>query len=88
MRRKARRVQGAMMPADNGGSAIMQKHDIDVYRLALQMADTGQFSDWHGLQQALLDKGIREADYLLDNDKIRSALDLRCTRSSVPAVRH
>jgi hypothetical protein len=66
----------------------MQKHDIDVYRLALQMAGTGQFSDSHGLQQALLDKGIREADYLLDNDKIRFALDLCCTKGCAAMVRH
>ena len=66
----------------------MQKHDIEVYRLALQMAGTGQFSDSHGLQQALLDKGFREADYLLDNDKIRFALDLRCTKGCATAVRH
>lgn len=66
----------------------MQKHDIDIYRLALQMAGTGDFSDWHGLQQALLDKGIRDADYLLDNDKIRFALDLRCTQGCATAVRH
>ena len=76
------------MPADNDGSVDMQKHDIDVYRLALQLAGTGDFSDWQGLQQALLDNGIREADYLLDNDKIRFALDLRCTLSSTTAVRH
>lgn len=66
----------------------MQKHDIDVYRLALQMAGTGDFSDSHGLQQALLERGIREADYLLDNDKIRFALDLRCTKGCATAARH
>ena len=66
----------------------MQKHDIEIYRLALQMAGTGEYSDWHGLQQALLDKGIREADYLLDNDRIRFALDLRCTQGRASAVRH
>lgn len=66
----------------------MHQHDIDVYRMALQMAGTGQFPDWHGLQQALLDKGIRKADYLLDNDKIRSALDLRCTQGCATMVRH
>jgi hypothetical protein len=77
-----------MMLADNDGSVDMHKHDIDVYRLALQMAGTGQFPDWHGLQQALLDKGIRDADYLLDNDKVRFALDLRCTKGSAAVVRH
>jgi hypothetical protein len=66
----------------------MHKHDIDVYRLALRMAGTGQFADWHGLQQALLDKGIREADYLLDNDKIRLTLDFKCAQGCATAVRH
>lgn len=60
----------------------MQKHDIDVYRLALQLAGTGDFSDWQGLQQALLDKGIREADYLLDNDKIRFTLNFKCAQAA------
>ena len=66
----------------------MHKHDIDAYRLALQLAGTGDFTNWHGLQQAMIARGIREADYLLDNDKIRFTLDLKCAQGCATAVRH
>lgn len=58
----------------------MRKHDIDVYRLALQMAGTGEFSDWRDVQEALIGKGIRQADELLDNEKIRVTLDIKCAQ--------
>ncbi len=65
----------------------MREHDVDVYRLALEMARTGEFADWRGLQQAMIDKGIREAGYLLDNDKIRFTLDIKCAQGCA-ASRH
>ena len=73
--------------AGGGWESDMRKDDIDVYRLALQMAGTGEFSDWHDVQEALIGKGIRQADELLDNDKIRFTLDIKCAQGCA-ASRH
>jgi hypothetical protein len=64
----------------------MRKHDIDIYRLALQMADTGQFADWHDVEKAMVEKGIRKAPELLDNDKIRFTLDIKCAQGCAAAL--
>ncbi len=59
----------------------MRKKDLEVYRLALELAGTGKFKNSRKIGEKLSEKGYRRADYLLEDDKISTILDLRCEES-------
>jgi hypothetical protein len=56
----------------------MKKQDVEVFRQAVEMAASGDFADWKGIQTTLVEKGYRRAPDLLDAAKIRAILDARC----------
>lgn len=59
----------------------MRKKKLEFYQAALKLAGSGSMSGWKNIQDELLKKGFRKAPDLLDSDKIRTILDLRCAES-------
>jgi hypothetical protein len=59
----------------------MRKKNLEVYQLALKMAGSGKFKDWKGIRDGLVDKGYKRAPDLLDDNKIRTILDIHCRQS-------
>ncbi len=56
----------------------MKKQDVEVFRQAVEMASSGDFADWIGIQKSLVERGFRRAPDLLDASTIRAILDARC----------
>jgi len=56
----------------------MKKQDVEVFRQAVEMASSGDFADWIGIQNTLVERGFRRAPDLLDAATIRAILDARC----------
>lgn len=59
----------------------MRKKNLEVYQLALKMAGSGKVRNWEAIQNKLVEQGYRKAPQLLDGQKIRAILDLRCAES-------
>lgn len=59
----------------------MRKKSLEVYQLALKMAGSGKVRNWEAIQTKLVEQGHRKAPQLLDGQKIRAILDLRCDES-------
>jgi hypothetical protein len=59
----------------------MKKQDVEVFRQAVALAASGDFSDWKSIQATLVEKGFRKAPDLLDGQKIRAILDAQCAMS-------
>ncbi len=62
----------------------MRKKSLEVYQLALKMAGSGKVRNWEAIQHKLVEQGYRKAPQLLDGQKIRAILDLRCEESRKP----
>ena len=56
----------------------MRKKDQEIFRRAVELAGSGKCKDWHDVQERLVEKGYRRAPDLLDGEKIRAILDLKC----------
>ncbi len=56
----------------------MRKQDVEVFRQAVELAASGDFADWMGIQMTLVEQGYRRAPDLLDAATIRAILDARC----------
>ena len=59
----------------------MKKQNVEVFRKAVELAGSGDFRDWKGIQERLVEKGFRRAPDLLDGAKIRAILDAQCDHS-------
>lgn len=59
----------------------MRKKSLKVYRRALQLAGSGRHYGWQSIETELVREGYQRAPDLLDGDKIRTILDLRCEES-------
>lgn len=59
----------------------MRKKNLEVYQLALKMAGSGKARNWEAIQTKLVEQGYHKAPQLLDGQKIRTILDLRCAES-------
>ena len=60
----------------------MRKKNLEVFKLAVEIATSGKAKDWKDVQEKLVAKGYKHADDLLDGDKIRTMLDLLCARGA------
>lgn len=56
----------------------MRKKDQEIFRRAVELAESGKCKDWYDVQERLVEKGYRRAPHLLDGEKIRAILDLQC----------
>lgn len=59
----------------------MRNRNLEVYQLALRMAGSGKFKSWKGIRDGLVAKGYKRAPDLLEDDKIRTILDIHCEDS-------
>jgi hypothetical protein len=59
----------------------MKQKNLEVYQLALRMAGSGKFKSWKGIRDGLVESGFKHAPDLLDDDKIRTILDIHCEDS-------
>jgi len=59
----------------------MKKQDVEVFRRAVELAASGEFTDWKAIQARLVEKGFRRAPDLLDGQKIRAIIDAQCVMS-------
>jgi hypothetical protein len=56
----------------------MRKKDQEVFRRAVELAETGECKGWLDVQEKLVEKGYRRAPDLLDGEKIRAILEFQC----------
>ena len=68
-------------PTGGCGEGHMRKKNLEVYQLAVRMAGFGKFKGWKGIRDGLIEKGYKRAPDLLDDDKIRTILDIHCEES-------
>jgi hypothetical protein len=59
----------------------MRKRNLEVYQLAVRMAGSGKFESWKGIRDGLIEKGYKRAPDLLDDDTIRTILNIHCEQS-------
>lgn len=59
----------------------MRKKDVEVFHQAVKIADSGKAKNWKDVEQALVVRGYRKAPDLLEGEKIRTMLDIQCSRS-------
>lgn len=59
----------------------MRKRNLEIYQAALELADSGNAQNWKAIQDRLVEMGYRRAPNLLDNQEIKTLLDLRCAES-------
>ena len=59
----------------------MDKRNLEVFKQAVALADSGECRDWKEIEHRLVQEGHRRAPDLLDADKIRAVLDIQCQRA-------
>ena len=59
-------------------TSLKKKQDVEIYRQAVALAASGEFSDWRDIESNLVEKGFNRAPDLLDAATIRAILDARC----------
>ena len=66
--------RGESMPASRAKEERM-------WKLAHEMAQSGEFSSWHIIEALLRAGGYPRARYLLDNERVRERLDRMCAQA-------
>jgi len=56
----------------------MRRRNEEVFRRALELAQSGTCKGWQDVQNQLMTLGYRRAPELLDGDKLRAIVDSRC----------
>jgi hypothetical protein len=51
-----------------------------VFRLAVELAESGKYRNWKDIQEKLVERDYRRAPDLLDSKRIRAILDTQCDR--------
>jgi hypothetical protein len=64
---------------EKGG--VMGRRRLEIYRRAVNLANTGKYDGWKEIQAELARQGCERTFGLLTSSRIRSALDVECERS-------
>jgi hypothetical protein len=51
-----------------------------VFRLAVELAESGKYRNWKDIQEKLVERDYRRAPDLLESKRIRAILDTQCDR--------
>jgi hypothetical protein len=90
MRRGSRRnfIDGRHDPMPNHRlivqRCVMRRRRLEIYRRAVFLASTGKFDSWKEIQKELAKEGCERTFGLLASNRIRSALDVQCSKSRQP----
>jgi hypothetical protein len=60
---------------------ISREKEERMWRLAYQLADSGDYSGWDAIEIELRIHGFSRAKYLLEDDQVRDWLDRRCNEA-------
>jgi hypothetical protein len=71
----------AAAPGNRLKRGKMGRRRLEIYRRAVFLANTGKFDSWKEIQTELAKQGCDRTFGLLASSRIRSALDLECTKS-------
>jgi hypothetical protein len=63
---------------------VMRRRRLEIYRRAVFLANTGKFDSWKEIQKELAKEGCERTFGLLASNRIRSALDVQCSKSRQP----
>src|SRR6202795_891098 len=64
---------------------VMRRRRLEIYRRAVFLANTGKFDSWKEIQKELAKEGCERTFGLLASNRIRSALDVQCSKSRQPS---
>jgi hypothetical protein len=59
----------------------MRRRRLEIYRRAVDLANTGKYDSWKEIQKELAKEGYERTFGLLASDRIRSTLDVHCSKS-------
>jgi len=59
----------------------MDKRNLEVFKQAVALAESGDFGDWKEIQHRLVQDGYHQAPDLLDGERIRAVLNIQCGRA-------
>src|ERR1700730_14919802 len=60
---------------------VMRRRRLEIYRRAIYLANTGKFDSWKEIQEELAKEGCERTSGLLASNRIRSVLDVQCSKS-------
>lgn len=58
----------------------MKKRNLEIFQKAVELAQSGQYRDWKGVEKALVELGHHRAPDLLDGEKVRTILNTLCAK--------
>lgn len=58
----------------------MRKKNLEVFKAAVDLANSGKFKNWKAVEAELVENGFKRAPDLLDGDRIRAMIDLMCDK--------
>src|ERR1700730_11916779 len=64
---------------------VMRRRRLEIYRRAGFLANTGKLDSWKGVKKKLAKEGCERPFGLLASNRIRSALDVQCSKSRQPS---
>ncbi|HMI10007.1 MAG TPA: hypothetical protein VK567_00120, partial [Bradyrhizobium sp.] len=64
-----------------GQGCEMRRRRLEIYRRAVDLANTGKYDGWKEIQKELAKEGYERTFGLLASDRIRSTLDVHCLKS-------
>lgn len=56
----------------------MRKRNLEVFKKAVELAQSGEYKDWKSIEKALVGAGFHRAPDLLDGDRVRTILNTIC----------
>ena len=68
------------MPLISRG-CFMRRRRLEIYRRAVDLANTGKFDNWKDIQKELAKEGYERTSGLLASGRIRSLLDTHCSKN-------
>jgi hypothetical protein len=74
------------MPLISRG-CFMRRRRLEIYRRAVDLANTGKFDNWKDIQDELAKEGFERTSGLLASGRIRSMLDTYCSKNREPMAR-
>ena len=63
-----------------GDNERMKKKNLEVFHEAVKIADSGKAHNWKDVESTLVADGYKKAPELLADDRIRTMLNLQCSR--------